>query len=213
MKRAKLRLAAPTPRRDKRAVLQTAAGQDVVLAWGPMAGAGGGGFGAPVGAPIGNDGALTQVLAYVRLHGGGTVAVSSQSTAASAIITQHAHVAGIGGFSGRESDVSVSWLAAEVRAGHIRWVLADRGGSGGGPGAGAGRLPGDTRTGSVPAMAAAARVCRPVKLASGLESGQRTGAVGAAGGAAVNSAGAAGTNAAATLYDCQGRAGRLAALR
>ena len=50
-------------------------------------------------------------------------------------------MAGIGGFSGRESDVSVSWLAQEVRSGRIRWVLAEQGGARAGP-----RLPGDTRT-------------------------------------------------------------------
>ena len=38
-------------------------------------------------------------------------------------------MAGIGGFSGRESDVSVSWLAQEVRAGKIRWVLDEQSGA------------------------------------------------------------------------------------
>ena len=69
-----------------------------------------------MGAPFGNDGTTTQVLAYVKAHGGGTIAVSSQSSAAAAIIASDAKVAGIGGFSGRESDVSVAWLAQEVRA-------------------------------------------------------------------------------------------------
>ena len=62
------------------------------------------GFGGRGGAGVfGGDGSLTQVLAYVKRHGGGTIAVSSQSSAAAAIISQHASVAGIGGFSGRES--------------------------------------------------------------------------------------------------------------
>ncbi len=56
-------------------------------------------------------------------HGGGTLAVESQSSAATAIIEKDANVAGIGGFSGRESTVSISWLADEVAAGKIRWVL------------------------------------------------------------------------------------------
>jgi len=44
-----------------------------------------------------------------------------------------------GGFSGRESSISVSWLANEVRSGHLRWLIVDQGGGG---------LPGDTRAGS-----------------------------------------------------------------
>ena len=54
------------------------------------------------------------------------------------------NVAGLGGFSGRESSVSASWIASEVRSGRLRWVLADAG-------TGA-RLPGDTRTGSQSAI-------------------------------------------------------------
>ena len=84
----------------------------------------------PIGVRLGGNLSLTKVLAYVRQHGGGTIAVSSQSSAAPAIIAEDANVAGIGGFSGRESDVSVSWLAQEVRAGKIRWVLAEQGGRG-----------------------------------------------------------------------------------
>ena len=38
---------------------------------------------------------------------------------------------GIGGFSGRESEVNTTWLAQQVREGHIRYVLADSGGFGG----------------------------------------------------------------------------------
>ena len=43
--------------------------------------------------------------------------ISSQSSAASAILATHANFAGLGGFSGRESSVSASWLAAQVKAG------------------------------------------------------------------------------------------------
>jgi 4-amino-4-deoxy-L-arabinose transferase-like glycosyltransferase len=68
---------------------------------------------------------LTQALSYIKAHGGGTLAVSSQSTAAAAILDADADVAGIGGFSGSETQVSVSWLAQAVRDGRVRWVLAD----------------------------------------------------------------------------------------
>ncbi|MGO8905231.1 MAG: ArnT family glycosyltransferase [Solirubrobacteraceae bacterium] len=158
----------------------------------PPAGfSGGAGGSGGIGAPIGNAGSLTKVLAYVSKHGGGTIAVSSQSSAAQAIIDQNADVAGIGGFSGRESDVSLSWLSQEVRAGKIRWVLSEQGGSqGGGP-----RLPGDTRTGSKTAMAAVAKVCRAVSL---------TDTSGTSG-----SAGTTGSGSEGGLYDCQGRSSAL----
>jgi hypothetical protein len=123
------------------------------------------------------------VLSYVAEHGGGTIAVSSQSSAASAIIASNADVAGIGGFSGRESDVSVSWLAREVSMGKIRWVVGEASGQAGGFG---GRLPGDTRMGSKTAMSAVEAACRKVTLSG--SSASTTG----------------------TLYDCQGRAAALA---
>jgi hypothetical protein len=90
---------------------------------GSAQGFGGGPFG-------GNTQSLTEALAYVKRHGGGTIAVSSQSGAAGQLIANGADVAAIGGFSGRESQVSVSWLADAVEQGRIRWVLTD--GSGGG---------------------------------------------------------------------------------
>ena len=147
---------------------------------GGFAGAGPGGFGA--------SGSLNEVLAYVKQHGGGTVAVSSQSSAAATIISKGAAVAGIGGFSGRESSVSVSWLAQEVRAGKIRWVL-DEGTAGGGR-----SLPGDTRPGSRAAMTAVARACRAVTLSNSSAGAGSSGSPGAA----------------VTLYDCQGRAQQIA---
>ena len=145
--------------------------------------------------PFGGDRSLTQVLSYVKAHGGGTVAVSSQSSAATAIISENAAVAGIGGFSGRESEVSASWLAQEVRAGKIRWVLADQGGAQGGRV----RLPGDTRSGSKAALAAVASACRATTLPA--SSG--------AGAASSSSGGIAGASGSATLYDCKGRARQL----
>jgi 4-amino-4-deoxy-L-arabinose transferase-like glycosyltransferase len=113
--------------------------------------AGGGAFG-------GNSATLTAAIAYARSHGGGTIGVESQSTAAAAIISDNANVAGLGGFSGRESSVTASWLATEVRSGHLRWLIAD--------GNAGGRLPGDTRTGSQSALTAAENACRKVTIAA-----------------------------------------------
>jgi 4-amino-4-deoxy-L-arabinose transferase-like glycosyltransferase len=153
------------------------AGRGAPGGFGGRGGAGGfGGFG-------GSDGSLTQLLSYVKQRGGGTIAVSSQSSAANAIIQQNANVAGIGGFSGRESNVSVAWLAQEVRDGKLRWVLGEQTGGVGGAG---GRLPGDTRTGSRTALSAVAQACKKVSI-SGSSS-----------------------TSSATLYDCQGRAAALA---
>ncbi|MEA2251678.1 MAG: hypothetical protein QOG70_1920, partial [Solirubrobacteraceae bacterium] len=139
------------------------------------------GFGAG-GAFGGGAESLKSVLAYVSGHGGGTIAVASQSSAASAIIAKDAHVAGIGGFSGRESNVSAAWLAQAVSAGKLRWVVGEQA-----PGGGfSGRLPGDTRTGSRTALSAVAQACTRVRLSS----------------SAWRSAG--------TLYDCRGHAAALA---
>lgn len=150
-------------------------------------GGGGGGGGGAIGAPFGNDSSINQVLAYVNAHGGGTIAVSSQSSAAQAIISSHANVAGIGGFSGRESDVSTSWLAGKVSSGSIRWVLVEGSGTQGGP-----SLPGDTRAGAKAAMAAVAKACRAVTLSKSTSTAAGTRA-------------SSGTSTAGTLYDCEGR--------
>ncbi len=75
--------------------------------------------------------ALTAAARYARSHGGGTVGVESQSSAAAAILAGSDNVAGLGGFSGVESSVSVRWLATQVRDGHLRWLLADSSSSGG----------------------------------------------------------------------------------
>ena len=116
--------------------------------------AGGGLFGGLFGGALGGSASLTQVESYISAHGGGTLAVSSQSSAACAIIADNSEVAGIGGFTGQESDPSISWLAGEVASGHIRWVLTSGGfarfGLGGRPGASA-------------ALNAAARACVSVK--------------------------------------------------
>jgi 4-amino-4-deoxy-L-arabinose transferase-like glycosyltransferase len=122
---------------------------------GSAGGAPGGGMG---GGMFGGDNAgLTQAIAYARSHGGGAIAVSSQSGAASSIISSGADVAGIGGFSGRESEVTTSWLADAVRSGRVRWVLTSGNGAGGFGG-------NDGRVGSSKVMAAVAQVGRKVTI-------------------------------------------------
>lgn len=110
------------------------------------------------GGAFGTDTVPAAVLAYTRSHGGGTIALSSQGTAANAIIDNDARVAGIGGFSGRESDPSVSWFAQEVRSGKIRWVLdtADNGFG----------APSDSRPGATVVLSAAASACVAVTALS-----------------------------------------------
>ena len=93
---------------------------------------------------------IERALAYIDAHGGGTLAVSRQSGAAARIITQTgADVAGIGGFSGRESDMSLAWFADAVERGQIKWVLIS------GPGRYGAR---DGRTGSGTVMWAVTQV-------------------------------------------------------
>src|SRR5579875_311255 len=147
----------------------------------------GGGFSAG-GPGFGSDSAsLTAAARYASRHGGGTVGVESQSSAADAILAGSDNVAGLGGFSGVESSVSVRWLATEVRDGHLRWLLADSSTAGSGApfGSGAGSAsplrsggapsgsraglhggPGggfsDGRTGSTRAFAAAEKTARKV---------------------------------------------------
>ncbi len=117
---------------------------------GPAGGFGGGGmFG-------GNSAELTAAVRYAKAHGGGTIGVSSQSSAAAAIVSSNADVAGLGGFSGRESSVTATWIASEVSGGHLRWVIA---------GANQGfQGPGDTRQGSQAAMAVVAKTCTAVRF-------------------------------------------------
>jgi hypothetical protein len=93
---------------------------------------------------------------YAKSHGGGTIGVASQSSASDAIITLNADVAGLGGFSGRESSVSPQWLATEVAAGRLRWVIAD--------GTQGAQLPGDTRTGSTDAFSIVKQTCKAVTV-------------------------------------------------
>ncbi|HEY4428360.1 MAG TPA: glycosyltransferase family 39 protein [Solirubrobacteraceae bacterium] len=157
---------------------------------------GGAGGAPPAGGAFGGGRSLSKaIVSYVERHGGGTIAVPSQSSAASAILGGQLQVAGIGGFSGRESEVSVSWLATAVSSGQIRWVLT--GDNGGGF-----NLPGDTRTGSKTAIAAVEKACVRVTVPASASK------AGVAGSGASSSSKAAGE----ALYDCRGLAARLAAV-
>ncbi|HLM25809.1 MAG TPA: glycosyltransferase family 39 protein [Thermoleophilaceae bacterium] len=119
----------------------------------PAAPPSGGGPGGP-----GNSQATREAVAYAKQHGGGTVAVSGQN-GADRLVSSGADVAAIGGFSGRESQVSAEWLAHAVERGQIRWVLTE--GSGGG-------MPQDDRVGSSDLMASLEKVGTPVDGVDGL---------------------------------------------
>jgi 4-amino-4-deoxy-L-arabinose transferase-like glycosyltransferase len=122
---------------------------------GPRAGFGGGG-----GGQFGGDSAsLTAAINYAQAHGGGAIGVSSQSSAAAAILSSGGNVAGLGGFSGRESSVTPQWLAAEVSSGRLRWVIPNSSTT-------QAQLPGDTRTGSQDAFSIVAKACKAVTVKS-----------------------------------------------
>ena len=119
-----------------------------------------GGFGGGGGMFGGDSTVLKAAISYARAHGGGTIGVESQSSAAAAIVSSNADVAGLGGFSGRESSVSASWIAMEVRHGRLRWVMTEGSQPGGFPGRG------DTRRGSAAALSVVAKACRAVSFTS-----------------------------------------------
>jgi hypothetical protein len=124
---------------------------------------------------------LTAAVRYAKAHGGGTVVTGSQSGASGPIISSGADVAAIGGFSGRESQVSTSWLAGAVKAGRIRWVLSE--GASGGPGGGFARR--DSRVGDTRVLRQVAKTCRKVPTS------------------------ALGSSVTGSLYDCSGAAAAL----
>jgi 4-amino-4-deoxy-L-arabinose transferase-like glycosyltransferase len=163
-------------------------------ATGGMTGGAGGMFG-------GED--LSSVLEYTEAHGGGTIAVDSQSGASSSIIEDGAEVAGIGGFSGKESSVSVEWLEERIESGAIRWIYTSGSAAGfggtGAPGGGSssGGPGGDTRTGSESAIDTVIKSCTAVD-SSAYESGS-----GSSGGepSASESAGSQ-SSGGGTLYRC-----------
>jgi hypothetical protein len=131
----------------------------------------------------GDTASLNAAVAYAKAHGGGTIGVESQSSAAAAIVSSDANVAGLGGFSGRESSVTASWIAMEVKAGRLRWVMTDGSAQGGAGGGFAG--PADSRPGSAAALAVVAKACKAVTLTS---SGSKV-----------------------TMYDCQGKSSAILA--
>jgi 4-amino-4-deoxy-L-arabinose transferase-like glycosyltransferase len=132
------------------------AGGPATASFGPP----GGGPG-PRGGPGSGGGrqSLTQAESYVAAHGGGTIGVSSQMGASTSIIASDARIAALGGFSGRESEVSVKWFQDAVRQGRVRWVVTDQGGFGG-PGR-------DGRVGASKVMTYVQSSCKPTSV-SGL---------------------------------------------
>lgn len=101
----------------------------------------------------GDSQSLATAVAYAKAHGGGTVAVSSQSGASRQLIEGDVDVAAIGGFSGRESQVTMDWLADRVADGDLRWFVTD--------GAGGGMMR-DGRVGASDVLTTVANVCTPV---------------------------------------------------
>jgi 4-amino-4-deoxy-L-arabinose transferase-like glycosyltransferase len=120
-----------------------------------MQGGAAGGGAAGGGGMFGGNTNLTEAITYANAHGGGTIGVSSQQGAATAIIASGARVAGLGGFSGRESEVTEQWLAQAVRDGRIRYVLTDGTSAGGGN---------DGRVGSTELMAIVQKVGRETSV-------------------------------------------------
>ncbi|MCW2978407.1 MAG: glycosyltransferase family 39 protein [Solirubrobacterales bacterium] len=123
---------------------------------------------------------LSSVLEYTESHGGGTIAVDSQSGAASSIIEDGAEVAGIGGFSGKESSVSAEWLEERVESGAIVWIYTSGSAAGfggtGAPGGGSssGGSGGDTRTGSESAIDTVVKSCTEVDSSEYESGGEST---------------------------------------
>jgi hypothetical protein len=76
--------------------------------------------------------------------------------ASGSILGTDAKVAALGGFSGRESEVSVRWFQDAVRQGRVRWVVTDQGGFGG-PGR-------DGRVGSSKLMSYVRSSCKPTSV-------------------------------------------------
>jgi hypothetical protein len=122
---------------------------------------------------------LSSILEYTEAHGGGTIAVDSQSGAASSIIESGAEVAGIGGFSGKESSVSAKWLEERIESGQIAWIYTS----------GLRAPGGDSRTGSESAIDTVVKSCAEIPASAYISSSESAGAESAAGG---------------TLYRCGG---------
>jgi 4-amino-4-deoxy-L-arabinose transferase-like glycosyltransferase len=145
----------------------------------PSMGAGGGMAGGPGGSMFGGED-LSAIVDYTEAHGGGTIAIDSQSGASAAIIEEGAEVAGIGGFSGKESTVSAEWLEERIANGDISWIYTSGLGGVGGAPSGGGGFGGDSRTGSESAIYTVVESCTAIsssayRSASGSESSQSTG--------------------------------------
>jgi 4-amino-4-deoxy-L-arabinose transferase-like glycosyltransferase len=106
-----------------------------------------------------SDKSLQKIIAFVKLHGGGPLAISQQQVAANAIIVQNTDIVGLGGFTGRETAPTVSWFAQQVAGGRVRWVYED--------GVGDYGSPYDGRPGDSAVLAAVARVCTLVDTGRG----------------------------------------------
>jgi 4-amino-4-deoxy-L-arabinose transferase-like glycosyltransferase len=90
---------------------------------------GGGGFGGS------DSGSIESALAYAKAHDPGTrwtLIVSSEQAAAPYVIKGES-VAAMGGFTGRETVLTSSYLASLVRSGQARYFLLGSGGAGFGP--------------------------------------------------------------------------------
>jgi len=169
------------------------------MSGGMAGGAGGGMFG-------GED--LSSILAYTEAHGGGTIAVDSQSGASASIIEEGAEVAGIGGFSGKESTVSAEWLEERIADGDVSWIYTSGLGSGmgggttgatatGSEGAAAGGG-GDTRTGSESAIDSVVESCTAISSSAYSSSSEAEEST------AESASGAGGETSSGTLYKCGG---------
>ncbi|MFT4049241.1 MAG: glycosyltransferase family 39 protein [Solirubrobacterales bacterium] len=141
----------------------------------------------------GQSSQLTEAIAYAKAHGGGMIGVESQSSAGSYIAASGANIAGIGGFSGRESTVSTAWLAQAVADGRLRWFYTGSSDQAGGFS--------DGRQGSKTAMDAVRQVCKEVTLDS---------TAGATAGSNTSSTSRAASS--SGFYDCSGKAAALKAL-
>jgi 4-amino-4-deoxy-L-arabinose transferase-like glycosyltransferase len=142
-------------------------GESSTATAGGMPAMGGGMTGGPGGGGMFGGEDLSSTLAYTEAHGGGTIAIDSQSGASAAIIEEGAEVAGIGGFSGKESSVGAAWLEERIAAGDIAWIYTSGLGAGMTGGPPGGTIGGDTRTGSASAIDTVVESCTAV---SGSES-------------------------------------------
>jgi 4-amino-4-deoxy-L-arabinose transferase-like glycosyltransferase len=155
----------------------------------------GGMSGGPGGMFGGED--LSQILEYTEASGGGTIAVDSRSGASAAIIEGGAEVAGIGGFSGKESSVSASWLEQRIDSGAITWIYTSglgstaggpAGSSTAGPPSGSRGPGGDSRTGSESAIDSVVKQCAAISSSAYGSSSESTSS----------------TSESGTLYKCGG---------